>query len=112
MAWNTEICNSAELSDGRSMLRHYRGIGCGGSGFEGGADAVFGAEGNGGLRNYGMTGDEAETKFLSDGGDEELRFHQRESVADALTRAAAEGEIGEARQALLQIAVPALGTEG
>lgn len=44
-----------------------------------------------------MTGDEVEMKFLLDHGEEKRGFERGERGADADSRAAAEREIGEAR---------------
>ena len=58
-----------------------------------------------------MARHEPETEFLANGGKDHAGFHQRERVADALTRTAAEGEIRKARQLLRKTAFPTFGTE-
>lgn len=68
----------------------------GGAGFESYPDAVAGAEGDGGERDYGMAFDQAEAVVLGDGGENEGGFHECEGIADALAGAAAEGEVSEA----------------
>jgi hypothetical protein len=75
-------------------------------------EAVAGAEGDGGERDYGMVGEEAEAELLGDGGEDERGFHEGEGVADALARAEAEGEVGEAGNFFEEVAFPAFGVEG
>ncbi len=57
---------------------------------------MAGAEGDGGEGDDGMVGEEAKAELLGDGGEDEGGFHEGEGIADALARAEAEGEVGEA----------------
>lgn len=72
-------------------------------------DAVTGAESDGGEWNDRVVREKGETKAFGDAGENEGGFHQREGVADALARAEAEREVGEAGYLLEQVAFPAFG---
>src|SRR2546423_2353138 len=54
---------------------------------------------------------EPQAEAASDGREYERGLHQRERVADALSRAAAEGEVRELREARGCLFVPAFGAE-
>src|SRR5262249_23929514 len=75
------------------------------------AHAAARAEGHAGEEADRRFGRRVEAESLGGGGEDQLGFHHREAVADADARAAAEREVGEARQALLEIAQPAFGLE-
>src|SRR5215831_15390587 len=76
------------------------------------AHAAARAEGDAGKQAHLRLRRRLEAESLRGAGQHQLRLHHREAVADADARAAAEREVGEARQPLLQIALPPFRPEG